>query len=145
MTHVPYKGGGPAVAAVLAGQVQVQFASPPSSLPHVKTGRLKALAVTGARRSHAVPELPTIAESGYPGYEVTGWYGLLLPARTPVHIVDVLEAEGAKAMRLPDVQEHMARFGVEVVVKSRREFAAQIREETAQWAKVIKTTGIRLE
>ena len=145
MTHVPYKGGGPAAAAVLAGQVQVLFASPPSSLPHVKSGRLTPLAVTGPRRSHAMPELPTIAESGYPGYEVTGWYGFLLPARTPAHIVDILEAEGARAMRLADVQEHMARLGVEVALKGRREFAAQIREETAQWAKVIKTAGIRLE
>jgi tripartite-type tricarboxylate transporter receptor subunit TctC len=145
MTHVPYKGGGPAAAAVIAGQVQVLFASPPSSLPHIKTGRLKALAVTGARRSQATPELPTIAESGYPGYEVTGWYGFVLPARTPAHIVNVLEAEGARVMRLPDVQEHMARLGVEVVIKAQREFAAQIRQETAQWAKVIKAAGITLE
>jgi len=145
MTHVPYKGGGPAAAAVVAGQVQVLFASPPSSLPHVKSGRLKALAVTGSQRAQAVPELPTSAESGYPGYEVTGWYGFLLPARTPAHIVNVLEAEGARVMQLPDVREQMARLGVEAAVKPRREFAAQIRQETAQWAKVIKAAGIRLE
>ena len=145
MTHVPYKGGGPASAAVLAGEVQVLFASLPSSLPHVKTGRLKALAVTGPRRSHAMPELPTIAESGFPGYEVTSWYGFLLPARTPGHIVNVLEAEGARVMQLPDVREQMTRLGLEVALMPRREFAAQIRKETAIWAKVIKAAGISLE
>ena len=96
MTHIAYKGGGPASAAVLAGEVQVLFASLPTSLPHVKTGRLKALAVTGPKRSHAMPDLPTIAESGYPGYQVTSWYGFFVPARTPAHILKTLHDEAAK-------------------------------------------------
>jgi tripartite-type tricarboxylate transporter receptor subunit TctC len=145
MTHVPYKGGGPAAAAVLAGQVQVLFASLPSSLAHVKAGRLKALAVTGLRRSHAMPDLPTIAESGFPGYQVTSWYGFLVPARTPPHIVKILRDEGARVMQLADVREAMTRQGLDVSLKDPREFAAQIREETALWAGVIKKAGIRLE
>lgn len=145
MTHVAYKGGGPASAAVLAGEVQVLFASLPSSLPHVKTGRLKALAVTGPKRSHAMPDLPTVAESGFPGYQVTSWYGFLVPARTPAHIVKTLHDEAAKVMQLPDVREQMTRQGLDVSVHGPREFAAQIREETALWAKVIKSAGIKLE
>lgn len=145
MTHIAYKGGGPASTAVLAGEVQVLFASLPSSLPHVKTGRLKALAVTGPKRSHAMPDLPTVAESGFPGYQVTSWYGFLVPARTPAHIVKTLHDEAAKVMQLPDVREQMTRQGLDVSVHGPREFAAQIREETALWAKVIKSAGIRLE
>ena len=145
MTHIAYKGGGPASTAVLAGEVQVLFASLPSSLPHVKTGRLKALAVTGPKRSHAMPDLPTVAESGFPGYQVTSWYGFLVPARTPAHIVKTLHDEAAKVMQLPDVREQMTRQGLDVSVQGPREFAAQIREETALWAKVIKSAGIRLE
>lgn len=145
MTHVAYKGGGPASAAVLAGEVQVLFASLPSSLPHVKTGRLKALAVTGPKRSPAMPDLPTVAESGYPGYQVTSWYGFLVPARTPPHIVKILHDEGVRTMQLPDVREQMTRQGLEVSVKRPREFAAQMKEETALWAKLIKSAGIKLE
>ena len=145
MTHVAYKGGGPASAAVLAGEVQVLFASLPSSLPHVKTGRLKALAVTGPKRSHAVPDLPTVAESGFPGYQVTSWYGFLVPARTPAHIVKILHDEGARVMQLPDVREHMTRQGLEVSLRGPREFAAQMKDETAVWAQVIKSARITLE
>lgn len=145
MTHVAYKGGGPASAAVLAGEVQALFASLPSSLPHVKAGRLKALAVTGPKRSPAMPHLPTIAESGFPAYQVTSWYGLLVPARTPKHIVKRLHDEAGKVMQLPDVREQITRQGLEVSLDGPREFAARIRQETALWAKVIKSAGIRLE
>lgn len=145
MTHVAYKGGGPAAAAVLAGEVQVLFASLPSSLPHVRSGRLKALAVTGPARSPAMPDLPTIAESGFPGYQVTSWYGFLVPARAPAHVANRLHDEAAKVMQLPDVREQITRQGLEVSVRGPREFAARIREETALWAKVIKTAGIKLE
>jgi tripartite-type tricarboxylate transporter receptor subunit TctC len=145
MTHVPYKGGGPASAAVLAGEVQVLFASLPSSLPHVKTGRLKALAVTGSKRAALAPELPTFAEAGFPGFQVTSWYGFLVAARTPVHIVTTLHDEGVRMMQLPDVREQIMRQGLEVAVQGPAEFAAQIREETAIWAKVIRNAGIRLE
>lgn len=145
MTHVAYKGGGPASAAVLAGEVQVLFASLPSSLPHVKAGRLKALAVTGPKRSPAMPHLPTIGESGFPGYQVTSWYGLLVPARTPNHIVKRLHDEAGKVMQLTDVREQITRQGLEVSVRGAREFAAQMKEETAVWSKVIRSAGIKLE
>ena len=145
MTHVPYKGGGPASLAVLGGEVQVLFGSLPSSFPHVKAGRLKALAVTGPKRAAVAPGIPTIAESGFPGFEVTSWYGLLVPAGTPERIRKVLHAEATKAMQLPDVKEQIARQGLDVYVKGPDEFAAQIRKETAVWDQVIKTAGIKLE
>jgi tripartite-type tricarboxylate transporter receptor subunit TctC len=145
MTHVPYKGGGPASAAVLAGEVQVLFGSLPSSFPHVKAGRLKAFAVTSLKRAALAPDLPTFAESGFPGFQVTSWYGFLVPARTPAHIVKILHEEGVRVMQLPDVREQIVRMGLDVAVQGPAEFAAQIREETAVWAKVIRTAGIRLE
>jgi len=145
MTHVPYKGGGPAAAAVLAGEVQVVFGSLPSSFPHVKTGRLKALAVTGPKRSPLAPDVATIAEQGYPGFEVTSWYGLLVPARTPQKIVRALEAEAEKALAAPEVREAIHRQGLEPNFRTGAQFAEQMRAETAQWAKVIKAAGIRHE
>ena len=145
MTHVPYKGGGPASLAVLGGEVQVMFGSLPSVFPHVKAGRLKALAVTGPKRAAVAPGLPTIAESGFPGFEVTTWYGLMVPAGTPERVRKILHDETAKAMQLPDVKEQIARQGLEVIVKGPGQFAAQIRNETAVWAKVIKAAGIKLE
>jgi len=145
MTHVPYKGGGPASVAVLAGEVQVLFGSLPSSFPHVKTGRLKALAVTGPARAAVAPEIPTVAESGLPGYEVTSWYGLFVPARTSEQIVKTLHAEVVKAMALPDVKEAISRQGLEVAVKGPREFADHIKRETEVWARVIKAAGIKGE
>lgn len=144
MTHVPYKGGGPASRAVLAGEVQVLFGSLPSSFPHVKAGRLKALAVTGPKRAAVAPDIPTVAESGFPGFQVTSWYGLLVPRGTPAKIVRTLHEEGVKAMKLPDVGESMARLGLEVSVRGSQEFTAQIKEETATWEKVIRSAGIKL-
>ena len=143
--HVPYKGGGPAAAAVLGGEVHILFGSLPSSFPHVKAGRLKALAVTGARRAQVAPELPTIAESGFPGFEVVSWYGFLVPAGTPQVIVKTLQTESARVLDLPDVREAIMRQGLEVAVKGAEEFAAQIRQETAVWALVIKQAGIKPE
>lgn len=145
MIHVPYKGGGPASLAVLGGEVQVLFGSLPSSFPHVRTGRLKALAVTGLKRAALAPAIPTIAESGFPGFEVTSWYGLLVPAGTPQSIRKVLHDEMARAMQLPDVKEQIARQGLEVSVKGPVEFAAHMRKETEVWAQVIKAAGIKLE
>jgi tripartite-type tricarboxylate transporter receptor subunit TctC len=145
MTHVPYKGGGPAAVAVLAGEVQVLFGSLPTSFPHVRTGRLKALAVTGARRALVAPEIPTIAESGFPGYEVVSWYGFLLPPGTPNAIVRTLQTESAKALDLPDVKEAIMRQGLEVAVKGPQQFGDQIRRETNVWAAVIRQAGIKPE
>lgn len=145
MTHVPYKGGGPASVAVLAGEVQVLFGSLPSSFPHVRAGRLKAFAVTGPKRAAVAPDIPTVAELGFPGFEVTNWHGLLVPAGTSARIVKVLHDEAVKALQSPDVKEQITRQGLEVSVKGPKEFAAHIKEETAVWARVIRTAGIKLD
>lgn len=145
MAHIMYKGGGPAAASVLAGETQVLFGSVASSLPHVKTGRLKALATTGARRSKVAAELPTVAEQGFSGFDVSSWYGLLLPARTPMAIVKRLHAEAAKAVGVPEVQQAMSRQGLEPEISSPQELAARIRSESNVWAGVIKDAGIKAE
>lgn len=145
MVHLAYKGGGPAAAALLAGEAQVLFASVASSMPHVKTGRLKALATTGAKRSKVAPELPTMIESGFPGFDVGSWYGLLVPAKTPNGIVNRLRDAAIKAVAMSDVQEAMSRQGLEVQTSTPQELAARIRSETAVWAAVIKEAGIKAE
>ncbi len=145
MVHLAYKGGGPAAAAVLAGEAQVLFASVASSVPQVKAGRLKALATTGTKRSKVVPDLPTIAESGFPGFDVSSWYALLVPARTPVAIVNRIRGAAIKAVELPDVQEAMSRQGLDVETSTPQELAARISTETALWAGVIKEAGIKAE
>lgn len=145
MVHLAYKGGGPAAAAVLAGEAQVLFASVASSLPQVKAGRLKALATTGAKRSRVAPELPTIAESGFQGFDVSSWYALLVPAGTSPAIVDRIRGAAMKAVELPDVQEAMSRQGLEVETSTPQQLAARIKSETAVWAGVIKEAGIKAE
>lgn len=145
MVHIAYKGGGPAAAAVLAGEAQVIFGSVASSMPHVKSGRLKALATTGTKRSKVAPELPTIAESGFPGFDVSSWYAFLVPSKTPIAIVNRLHHEAVTAVAVPDVQQAMSRQGLEVDTGTPRELAARIKVETAVWAEVIKTAGISAE
>lgn len=145
MTHVPYKGGGPAAASVLAGETQLLFASVASSLPHIKSGRLRALATTGAKRSKTAPELPTIAESGYPGFDVSTWYGLLVPARTPSYVVDRIHNEALKALEYADVQKAMARQGLEIETGNGAQMTARMKAETAMWAGVIKEAGIKAQ
>ncbi len=145
MVHVPYKGGGPAVAALLAGEVQVLFGSIAASMPHVKAGKLKALATTGIRRSSVVPELPTLDESGFPGFDVGTWYAFLVPAGTPAFAVARLRDEAIRTVALPDVQKVMAAQGLEVETSTPRELAARIKRETAMWAGVIKDAGIKGE
>ena len=145
MVHIPYKGGGPAAAALLAGEVQVLFGSVASSMPHVKSGRLKALATTGIKRSKVAPELPTIAESGFPGFDVGSWYALLVPAKTPVSIVNRIRDAAIKAVALPDVQQVMSGQGLEVETSTPQELAARIKKESAVWAGVIRDAGIKAE
>jgi tripartite-type tricarboxylate transporter receptor subunit TctC len=145
MVHIPYKGGGPAAAALLAGEVQALFGSVASSMPHVKSGRLKALATTGIRRSKVAPELPTIAESGFPGFDVGSWYALLVPAKTPASIVNRIRDAAIKAVALPDVQQVMSSQGLEVETSTPQELAARIKRESAVWAGVIKDAGIKAE
>jgi tripartite-type tricarboxylate transporter receptor subunit TctC len=145
MAHLAYKGGGPAAVAVLAGEAQVLFASVASSVPQIKAGKLKALATTGIKRSKVAPDLPTIAESGFPGFEVSSWYALLVPAKTPAAIVNKIRGAAIKAVELPDVQEAMSRQGLDVETSTPQELAARMSAETAMWAGVIKDAGIKAE
>jgi tripartite-type tricarboxylate transporter receptor subunit TctC len=145
MTHVPYKGGGPASAAVLGNEVQVLFGSLASLLPHVKAGRIRALGMTGTARSSEAPEVPTIAEAGYPGFDVTSWFGFLVPAQTPERVVSTIYETTKKILAMPDVREAAGRVGLDIVGKDPKQFAAHIKAETKTWADVIKTANIRIE
>lgn len=145
MVHIPYKGAVPALTDLLGGRVSLIFSSMPPALPHVKAGKLRALAVTSARRSSAAPDVPTIAESGLPGYEVINWYGILVPAGTPKEIVARLNAEILKILNVPDVKERLSAQGAETFSSTPQEFAAYIRKETEKWAKVVKYSGARLD
>ena len=133
LIHVPYKGGGPALADVLGGQINLVFATPLESTPHIKTGRIRALAVTTRQRSRAMPELPTVAEAGVPGFEVSGWYGVLAPAATPREIVTRLSREIMRIVLLPEIIEQFSRDGVEPTGSSPAEFTAHIRAEITKW------------
>ena len=142
---LPYKGGGPAMVAIISNEAQLSFATPPSSLPHVKSGKLKALAVTTAKRAAALPDLPTFAESGVPGYHVDGWVGLFAPRDTPPRIVERLYTEVAKVLQMPEVKEYVLQGGSEVSGLSTEATRKKIRAETEMWAKVVKSTGIKIE
>jgi len=141
--HIPYKGVVVAIPDLLGGRVTMMFSPTAIVLPVVREGKLRALAVTSLRRSSAAPELPTIAESGYPGFEVTNWYGLLAPARTPAAIVRKLHLETVKALALPDLRAKLADLGLEGIGNSPDEFAAAIKSEIPRWARVIKESGIK--
>ena len=145
MTHIPYKGGGPAVVALTGGQVSVGFATTPSVIGHIKSGKMRGLAVTTAQRSPSTPELPTISEAGVAGYEAGTWYGLLVPAGTSKEIVTRLHAESVKLLKLPDVKERLDAAGFEVIGNTPEQFAAFIRSEIDKWAKVVKASGARAE
>ena len=145
IVHVPYKGSAPAVTDLLGGQVSMMFDNMPSVLPQVKAGKLRALGVTSARRSPAAPEIPTIAESGVPGYEVDSWFGILAPAGTPKEIVAKLSAEIVKILQMPDVKERLAGQGAVPVGNTPEQFAEHIAKETAKWAKVVKTSGAKVD
>jgi tripartite-type tricarboxylate transporter receptor subunit TctC len=145
IVHVPYKGTGPASADLLGGQVQMAFFGIPPLLPHIKTGKLRALAVTGKRRSPELPEVPTVDEAGLRGYEVSPWYGLLAPAGTPRAIVDRLNAEVTKIVRRPEMKEKLVSQGAEPAGGTPEDYAAAIRADTATWARVIREAGLRGE
>ncbi|MEA3156749.1 MAG: hypothetical protein QOK44_4338 [Betaproteobacteria bacterium] len=142
LEHVPYKGTGPALTDLLAGRVQVMFNSAVSILPQVRSGKLRAVAMTAAKRSAAMPDLPTVAESGVPGYEAASWYGVLAPAATPRPIVQKLNSEIVRIARTPDVRERLAADGADPVGSSPEEFAAYIKRELARWARVIEQARI---
>jgi len=145
MQSVPYKGTGQAVIDLLGGQVHTMFSGMSSVLPHVKSGRLRPLAVTGAQRWPAVPDVPTVAESGFPGFEASVWFGVLAPARTPKPIITRLNQEIIKALSLPDVRERLSNVGFEIVGKSPEAFSAYIKSEVTKWAKVAKASGVKPE
>lgn len=145
LTHVPYKGAGPALVDLLGGQVQLIFASVVSGLAYTRSGKLRALAITATKRLTVAPELPTIAESALPGYEFSSWFGMLLPAGTPPAIVAKLQAETAKALKLPDLSERLAREGSEPVASTPEQFAVYLKAEMTKWACVVKSSGMQPE
>ena len=145
LTPVHYKGTAPAMTDLLAGHIKVMFVSNISALPHVKSGKLKALGVTGVTRTAQAPDIPTIAESGLPGYEVYGWYGLAAPAKTPRPIIDRLYREVAKIAQDPKMKARLAGQGLELVGNTPEEFDAFIRAEIAKWAKVLTAAGVKPE
>ncbi len=145
LVHVAYNGGAPAATAVMAGESQLFIGSVPVTLPHVKAGRLQGLGVTGSRRSPIAPEISTIAELGYPGFEVSAWYGVLVPARTPNAVVARLNAEILKLLRLPDTVEQMRRQGLDATSSTPQQFATQIGREVSKWARVVKNAGIKAD
>lgn len=142
--HIPYKGGGPATMGLLSGEVQLMFGSVAAVMPHVHEGKLRALAVTGLKRSPVAPNLPTLNESGFPGFDVTSWYGLLVPKKTPDAIVARLQAAAQKAVQSPEVKEAMAKQGLEIVTDTPKEFASLIKAETRGWADLVKKMKITI-
>jgi tripartite-type tricarboxylate transporter receptor subunit TctC len=145
MQHVPYKGGGQAVTDVIAGQIPFIIIGMTAVTPHVRAGRLRAILTTGAKRSFAFPDVPTVAEQGFPGFAADAWYGLAAPAGTSRAIVDKLYAEVARIMKLPEAKERLANVGFEVVASTPDEFAKLIRDEIAKWTKVVREAGIKGE
>jgi tripartite-type tricarboxylate transporter receptor subunit TctC len=142
MVHVPYKGAGPAVTAMLAGECQVLTGTVSSTIQFISAGRLRALASLGARRSNVMPDLPTVAESGYPGFEADAWYGLLVPSRTPGNVVERIRTEALNVLQHPDVQTAMAQQGLAPATSTPAELAARIKRETSTWAGVIRDAAI---
>ena len=145
MLHIPYKGNVPAITDLIAGQTSLLFATMPTVLPQVQAGRLRALAVTGAGRSPAAPELPNIAEAGLPGYEVTNWIGIFAPAGTPREIIHKLNGEILRVMQAPEIRTRLTNEGAKFTPMTPDEFAAFVKSEVAKWAKVVKDAGIRVD
>jgi len=145
MVHVPYKGAAPALADLLGGQVQIMFSTMPPALPHVRDGKLRALAVTSAKRSPAAPDLPTLDEIALPGFEANTWHGVVVPAGTSGAIVGRLNREIVAILHLPDVVERFSSQGAEALGSTPEEFAAYIKSETLKWAKVVRDSGAKAE
>ena len=145
MLHIPYKGSAPAVADLMAGQVQLMFDNLPSSIQQVRAGKLRAIAVTSLRRSPVLPDVPTIAESGLPGYEASSWFGMHAPAKTSKDIVNKLHATVAKALRTPEMIERFTSLGADPVGNTPEQFTEFVRDEIVKWAKVVKASGAKVE
>lgn len=145
LSHIPYKGGAPAITDLLAGQVPVFFSVISTGVPHVQAGKARGLAVTGTQRAQAVPDIPTVAEAGVPGYAATNWYGLLAPAKTPKPVIDRINKEMVAALTAPEVAEGLKSRGIDATPSSPAEFAAFIRAENVKWSRIIKQSGIKGE
>jgi tripartite-type tricarboxylate transporter receptor subunit TctC len=145
MVHVPYKGVGPAVTGLLAGQVQIMFGQLPITLPHVKAGKLRALAIASAKRSPAISDLPTVAEAGVPGFEANPWFGVAAPAGTPKEIITKLNTEIVKILNMPEIQQRLTALGAEPVGSTPEEFAAHIKAEIVKWGQVVEKSGARAD
>jgi tripartite-type tricarboxylate transporter receptor subunit TctC len=145
IVHVPYKGAAQGLTDVMAGQIQMMFAVGPVGIPQVRSGKVRGLAVSTAKRSRIVPDLPTVAESGVPGFEVVGWNGLLAPAGSPKSVLEKLYGEIAKVTALPDMQSRIVGLGFEPVSSKRDEFAAFVRADIARWAKVIREAHVKID
>jgi len=145
VVHIPYKGSAPALNDLLAGQISLMFDLVLTAAPHVKSGAARGLAVTGAQRSSVLPDLPTVAESGLPGYEVSAWFGIFAPAGIPQPVVQRLNAEFVKALQQPDLRERLASQGAEPLTSTPEEFAAYLRAEIDKWAKVVKAAGMKAD
>jgi tripartite-type tricarboxylate transporter receptor subunit TctC len=143
--HVPYKGGGAALADLLPGRVDMMFCNLPLCLPHIKSGQLRALAVTTSQRSALLPDTPSMAEAGLPGYEVNGWFGLFAPAKTDPAIVNKLNTEVRKILDMPEIKEQLLMQGAEPAGGTPEEFTQFVKAEHDKWAKVIQDAGISLE
>jgi len=145
MLHIPYKGAQPALTDVIAGQAQLMFATSASVIPYIKAGRLRALAVTTAKRSGVVPELPTLSESGVPGFEAVTWHGVVVPSATPGRLVERLNADIVRVLRMRDLRERFESLGAELATGTPRDFAEYIAREIPKWAKVVKDSGARAD
>lgn len=145
LVHVPYKGGGPAMSDLLGAQVPSLFASAPSAVPHVKSGKIRALAVTSAKRSASFPEVPTVAELGYPGYEATNWYAFVAPVKTPKDIIERLNRDIVKTLTTPEIRDQFLSHGEEPSPSTPEELRRYIEREYATWGRVVKAAGIKAE
>lgn len=145
MQHVPYKGGGPALIDVISGQMQLSFQVPISVLPHIRSGRLKPLAISGKTRNTALPQVPTFAEAGLPAFEMSGWTGMFAPAGTPKDIVEKISAEMGRILALPDIVERLVSQGLEPLISNPEQFAALLQSDMARFAKLIKDANIKVD
>jgi tripartite-type tricarboxylate transporter receptor subunit TctC len=145
IVHVPYKGVAPGVIDLIGGQVQTMFAIMQAAMPHVKAGRLKALAVSSAKRTSSAPDLPTIAESGVPGYEFISWNAVHVPAGTPKTVIRAIHGEIVKVLALPDVKERMFGLGLEVAGSTPEKLGELVRSDIAKWSKVIREAGVKAD
>jgi tripartite-type tricarboxylate transporter receptor subunit TctC len=145
IVHVPYKGSGPAIAELVGGQVDMMFANLAAAQGDIQSGKLRALAVTGPKRSVAAPQLPTASEAGLPGYEVTSWFGVLAPKGTQTMVIASLNKSFVQVLNMPEAKERLVSLGAEPVGSSPQAFASYIKEEVARWGKVIKAAGIKAE